>query len=107
MANDEALRRKVFCPLSCGNFQKDLYLDPLAIAHARRKRGEFTASKFFKEGDKGPAACGTPLGSTKWPALESKYYVPCTVVEAKHPRYAFESSNVRMTRKPIHGRGLV
>ena len=44
--------------------------------------------------------------TTKWPAFSSKYYGPCEVVTARHPRYSLRSQHGRYTRSNVHARRL-
>ena len=74
---------------------------------SEEKRVAVASSHFFRQGEKVLVARGTAFGGTKWPANVSKFYGPCSILEARHPRYVLESRHGRISRKPIHARRLV
>ena len=43
----------------------------------------------------------------KWPIALSKFYGPCRVVRARHPRYTLVSPHQRYSKRDIHARRLV
>ena len=43
----------------------------------------------------------------RWPIDKSKFYGPCRVVNARHPRYTLESAKERFSSRAIHARRLV
>lgn len=43
----------------------------------------------------------------KWPTDKLKFYCPCRVVNARHPRYTLGSAKARFSRRAIHARRLV
>lgn len=45
--------------------------------------------------------------TVKWSALKSRYYGPCRVWKAEHPRYWLVSYGGRYKRRPVHARSLV
>lgn len=55
---------------------------------------------WFRVGDIVLVAHGRAL-TTKWLAMKSKYYGPCTVAAARHPRYVLESESGRRARESI------
>ena len=62
----------------------------------------------FSVGDFVLVAKGKALGcNIKWPAFSSKFYGPCMVASADHPRYKLISANNRHSRQGIHARRLV
>lgn len=61
----------------------------------------------FQVGDLDLVAYGEMFRSLKRPALESKYYGPCTVLRVQHARYEQASASERRCRKPILSRRLV
>ena len=62
----------------------------------------------FSVGDQVLVAKGQALSSSvKWPPLTSRYYGPCEIVKAKHPRYHLTSRNKKISRTPIHARRLI
>jgi len=64
--------------------------------------------KEFEIGQRVLVAHGRAFTTTsKWPVFTSKYYGPCTIVGAQHPRYVLKSSSGRFTRKSIHARRLL
>ena len=74
---------------------------------SEEKRIAVASSHFFRQGEKILVARGTAFGCTKWLANMSKFYGPCSILEARHPRYVLESRHGRISRKPIHARRLV
>lgn len=64
-------------------------------------------SPTFQVGDLVLIARGKALGTVKWPAFSSKFYRPCMVVNANHPRYRLTSAHNRYTRQDIHARRLL
>ena len=74
---------------------------------SEEKRIAVASSHFFRQGEEVLVARGTAFGGTKWPANVSKFYGPCRILEARHPRYVLESRHGRISRKPIHARRVV
>lgn len=80
---------------------------------AQRAQGGKTSAKRrlpgkeYAVGDLVLVAHGSALTNMKWPSFKSKFYGPCKVVSAKHPRYILRSSTGKHTRVAIHARRLV
>ena len=74
---------------------------------SEEKRIAVASSQFFRQGEKVLVARGTAFGGTKWPSNVSKFYGPCSTLDARHPRYVLESRHGRISRKPIHARRLI
>ena len=73
-----------------------------------RRRPNDVPVKTFQVGDFVLVARGRALGpNIKWPAFTSKFYGPCMVISAHHPRYSLVSGHNRHTRQDIHARRLV
>lgn len=60
----------------------------------------------YSVGDQVMVAKGRAFGAVKLPVWECKWFGPCVVETALHPRYTLRSSNGKITRRPIHGRRL-
>ena len=45
--------------------------------------------------------------SFKWPAFGSKFYGPCKVIAARHPRYTLRSLSGRISRNEVHAQRLI
>ena len=61
----------------------------------------------FNVGDEVLVAKGAALGNMlKRPIALSKFYGPCRVVRARHPRYTLVSPHQRYSRRDIHARRL-
>ena len=66
------------------------------------------SSRWLEVGDQVLVLKGAATSMTmKWPIDKSKFYGPCRVVNAKHPRYILESSKGRYTCRAIHARRLI
>ena len=62
----------------------------------------------FEVGEYVLVAKGTALSATvKWPSFSSKYFGPCKIVRARHPRSHPVSEHGRYSRTEIHARQLV
>lgn len=67
-----------------------------------------TESREFRVGEEVLVAKGVALNpAQKWPALSSKFYGPCRIVRAYHPRYHLVSTHGRNSRRAIHARRLM
>ena len=62
----------------------------------KSKKRKVVPQRQFNVGNQVLVARGTSLGGLKkWPLGESRYYGPCRVVRAKHPRYTLVSPGLR------------
>ena len=62
----------------------------------------------FSVADEVLVARGTALNTTvKWPAFKSKFYGPCQITAAYHPRHVLLSPSGRISRGAAHARRLV
>lgn len=79
-----------------------------AIYKKRSPQVDPTRVRTFSVGDKVLVARGQALSSSiKWPSFTSKYYGPCQIVSAHHPRYTLVSRHNRYTRQGIHARRII
>ena len=67
-----------------------------------KKRITVASSHFFQQREKVLVVRWTAFGSIKWPANVSKFHGPCSILEARHPRYVLKSRHGRISRRPIH-----
>lgn len=80
---------------------------------ARQKKKEerlpkAASSRRFNVGDQVLVERGAALGALqKWPLGISKFYGPCRVVKARHPRYTLISPGARYSRRDIHAGRLI
>ena len=73
-----------------------------------RLRARALSGPNFSVGDEVLVARGTALNTTvKWPAFESRFYGPCKITAAHHPRYVLLSPSRRFSREAVHARRLV
>ena len=90
-------------------------IELLASAHLLAKRHEHhtkaTSRKLtetFQVVEKSLVCRGGALRTTmKWVPLTSKYYGPCNMKNADHPRYGLCSPHRPLSRRPIHARCLL
>ena len=77
------------------------------VVEKNTPRRVLTEPKLFEVGDVVLVARGqSPASTAKWPAFTTKYYGPCLVVHARHPRYTLKSPHGRYSRSDIHARRL-
>lgn len=61
----------------------------------------------FQAGDVVQVAHGSAFVAVKWPPFRSKFYRPCVITNANHPRYELKSSTGLRSRTEIHAHRLV
>ena len=83
---------------------------PLRAMRSDRKppKQEIGGIRKFEVGEYMLVDKGTALSATvKWPSFSPKYFGPCRIVTARHPRYCLVLEHGRHSRTEIHARRLM